>query len=269
MNDQELDELLNSWKAPKPGEALRESIRGGIEAQRARPPRNLFTRWRLAAVAAVVILAVVVAYPTAFLARSNPPYTVESKIVHDAGWESRGGPPWHVAAPLETPVMTSYNENGSEVILSWSSPDHPVQAALWKARLAVSGMADSLIDCFLSIAQRFHPRFIRPADEDADAFAVVYPHNASDSLTIGRRAELVSSDCRPSFRGWEVLSPDVILSYPTTVVREGPGGDRRITLWMAPELSCFALRATIETKQRDGTWRIVSERKAVKITVNR
>jgi hypothetical protein len=36
---------------------------------------------------------------------------------------------------------------------------------------------------------------------------------------------------------------------------------------MAPELSCAVLRATVETGV-NGDWRVVTERKALKVTVN-
>ena len=42
-----------------------------------------------------------------------------------------------------------------------------------------------------------------------------------------------------------------------------------MTLSMAPDLSCFALRATVEMQLEDGRWNLVSEKKAVKVTVNR
>jgi hypothetical protein len=35
-----------------------------------------------------------------------------------------------------------------------------------------------------------------------------------------------------------------------------------------PQLSCFALRATVEVQQADGTWSLVSEKKALKVTMN-
>jgi hypothetical protein len=38
---------------------------------------------------------------------------------------------------------------------------------------------------------------------------------------------------------------------------------------MAPRLSCFALRAAIERQQPDGSWTMVTEKKAVKVNVNR
>jgi hypothetical protein len=42
-----------------------------------------------------------------------------------------------------------------------------------------------------------------------------------------------------------------------------------MTVWMSPELSCFALRARIEAQQPDGSRTTVSEKQAVKVTLNR
>jgi hypothetical protein len=37
---------------------------------------------------------------------------------------------------------------------------------------------------------------------------------------------------------------------------------------MAPELGCFALRITTEEKQTDGTWRLVREKRALRVNSN-
>jgi hypothetical protein len=89
-------------------------------------------------------------------------------------------------------------------------------------------------------------------------------------MIVGRRSTLVSSGCRTSHGDSKVVGQEVILNYPTTAVEQDFGGERgRLTVWMAPELSCFALRATIQEKQPDGSWKLVSEKKALKVTVNR
>jgi hypothetical protein len=43
---------------------------------------------------------------------------------------------------------------------------------------------------------------------------------------------------------------------------------RRMTLWMAPDLGCFALRITIEERGADGTFRLVLRKQAQKVTLN-
>jgi len=60
------------------------------------------------------------------------------------------------------------------------------------------------------------------------------------------------------------------LNYKTAAVRGILTNERSrvVTLWMAPELSCFVLRATLETKQAADARKLVSERKAVRMTVN-
>jgi hypothetical protein len=41
----------------------------------------------------------------------------------------------------------------------------------------------------------------------------------------------------------------------------------RITMWMAPDLGCFALRLSVEEQRPDGTFRMVSEKQALRVTV--
>jgi hypothetical protein len=266
MNDAELDELLNVWKAPAPREHFTRDLRAAIGATAERQPRKVFIGWKLGAAAAVVILAMLLANSNVFSQRSRPRFTVDSKIIRYDGW---GGPPWRFATGPESPLITSYNQDGSEVILSWSSPDHPLQATLWKARMALSDTVDGMKDRVVSIAERLDPRKISPNNEDDDAFAVVYPASVGYPRIVGRRDSLLSSGCRTSFGGTEFLGQDVVLNYSTTVLRQAGGGHSMITLWMAPELSCFALRITIQAQQPDGSWKLVSERQALKVTMNR
>jgi hypothetical protein len=38
-----------------------------------------------------------------------------------------------------------------------------------------------------------------------------------------------------------------------------------MTWWTAPDLGCFSLRITAEEKRADGAWRLVSEKRALRI----
>jgi hypothetical protein len=197
---------------------------------------------------------------------SSPPYTVDSEIrnyperVEDAASGSdvrRTVIPQFWYMPL---LVTSYNEAGSERILSASFPNHPLWSVVGKVFLGLWGAADT-----------FQRRFGSP-DDEAEAFAIVYPSSPRGDmgLVVGRRDELLTSDCRTSHGDAKVIGQDVILNYPVTVVQQPhSGGNQMVTLWMAPELSCFALRATIHAKQPDGTSKLISEKQAVKVTVNR
>jgi hypothetical protein len=260
MNDRELDELLNTWKTPPVPGSLREGVRAGIPAKRAWPLGQLFSRWRLAiagtAVAAVILL---MANTSAFSRKlSPPPYIVDSEIILYAGPQAPSGCGfcWLYPAYLspKSMLMRSYNQAGSEVVLSWSAPNERLVGAFWAARLAVASTIDKV--------GRSIP--LAPELESPDYYAVAYTAVAQ-TQTLGARDDLVNSGCRPSGRRGEVVGQEVILNYPTIVVRYGS----RTFLWMAPELSCFALRARVEVEQQDGSWILVSEKKAVKVTLNR
>jgi hypothetical protein len=72
-----------------------------------------------------------------------------------------------------------------------------------------------------------------------------------------------------------VVGHETILDYPTIAVASPVPNPRatpsrpavaRITMWMAPELGCFALRILIEEQGRDGTFRLVSRKEALRVT---
>jgi hypothetical protein len=251
MNDTELDEMLDSWKSPAVPASLREGVRDGIAAGRRKPLRAIAAGWKLwtAAAAAAIVAIVILAGNNAFPERAGlPPYTVESEIHRYSGS--------HLEP--ETATMTSFNQDGSEVVLSWSSPDHPLEAALTE-----------MVQDFSIGIKRIHPLMLTP-DQIArrQSMAVVHP-TVTQSWTVGDRTVLVNSGCRALGLRDKLLGEEIILSYPTVAVQHDIGGGWMMTLWMAPDLSCFALRAKIEAQQPDGSWTTVSEKKAVKVTLNR
>jgi hypothetical protein len=206
----------------------------------------------LSAAAAVVVVAFMLANTKAFPEKvSPPPFIVDSQVIRYVGGSLD-------AAGPESALMTSYNDAGSEVFLSWSSPDHPLEAAFREAMSVVSGAVG-----------RITRRLWLTPDQMArrKAKAVVHP-TVGQSWDVGERATLVSSGCRSSAAQGKVVGEEVILNYPTRAVQHDIGGGRVMTLWMAPDLSCFALRATIEALQPDGSRTLVSEKKALKVTVN-
>src|SRR5262245_55936764 len=263
MNDTELDELLNTWETPPVRGDWRESVRNRIARNHRKPLRELLPRWRLllagTSVAAVIL---VVANTSAFSRKlSPPPYTVDSEIIFYVGSPLPSGCgfcslyPTHLVP--KSVLMTSYNKAGTELVLSWSAPDERVVAAFWAARLAVARTIDRVA--------RSIP--LAPELDSADYYAVVYTAVAQ-TQTLGGRDDLVNSGCRPSGLRGEVIGQDVIFNYPTVIARFGSRNSRTF-VWMAPELSCFALRARVEAEQQDGSWVLVSEKKALKVTVNR
>jgi hypothetical protein len=266
MNDTELDELLEVWTVPSPRPLLRERLQAEIEAKRPRPPRRLFTRWRLVTAAAILMLAVLLVSTDA--SSSSPPaYTIDSEITHQEGalrwteWPKRI-------------LMTSYSDAGREVILSWSFPDHPLDTAYIKMLILAEERSETLKRRFNRIVRSYYAwKYELKTSIDSDPDAVAYLTDPDDRFYLGGRTSLLSSGCRTSHATAEVIGHDVVLNYATTVVQmqqdaSGADSNRKTTIWMAPELSCAVLRSTSEIRQRGG-WGVVTERKALKITANR
>jgi hypothetical protein len=65
-----------------------------------------------------------------------------------------------------------------------------------------------------------------------------------------------------------VVGRETILNYPTVAAQRALGESKRMTLWMAPDLGCFALRETLEERGTDGAFHLVSGKQAVKVTLN-
>jgi hypothetical protein len=265
MNDTELDELLDVWKTPSPRESLRANLQAEIAAKQRRPPRKLFTRRRVWATAAVLIFAVLVVNPDAFSEKVIT-YTVDSEIRHYRGPEMEGLP--------DRVLMTSYNYAGTEMLQSWTYPDYPVETALLKARMVRDRAVKRLAWPFEKIAKYYYifkyDLATPTAEPPEDSYATVHQYGPDTTLLIGRRADLLSSGCRTIHGGAKVIGQEVILNYSTTVLQQWHrGGDRKLTLWMAPELSCFALRATVQEEQPDGSWKLIHEKKALKVNLKR
>jgi hypothetical protein len=257
MNDTELDELLNVWKTPEPSASMRERVRAGIAVEPPRPSRHRFPVWRwVTAGAAIAAAALIMVNTSAFSEKpSPPPYIVDSEItLYDnvPGWMNVG-----YSGPT-TALMTSYNQTGTEVLLSWTSPDHPFDGAVWTALLAWSNMVGKVTRQFLL------PEDVKSERERRSVVHVT----VGKTLDIGLRDSLLNSGCQPPGRRGEVIGQEVLLGYPTVVTRHDYYKGR-VLLWMAPELSCFALRVRVEDEEPDGSWKLVSEKKAVKVTVNR
>lgn len=255
MNDTELDELLNEWKTPPVPPSLLEGVRIGIAAKRSRPLRARLPDWRLlivgtAVVAVVFLLANTSAFPEKI---SSPPYTVDSEIILHQG--TPGCPNCWMEGPKNA-LMTSYNQAGSEVLVSWSAPNDSWEAVFWAAKLAVS-----------DAVERVKRTFLLEPDRESEDYAVVHS-TVAQSWVLTKRATLVNSGCRSGGPQGKVVGQEVILDYPT-LAAQYDFWRVRVTVWMAPALNCFALRATVEAQQADGSWTLESEKKALRVTMNR
>ena len=210
-------------------------------------------------------MILLLANASAFSRKLSPPlYTVDSEIRHYLGESVEDVAPASdlrrtFVSPSMTLLITSYNQDGSEVIVSASFPNHQLKSMMGKIFLGLLG-----------VARTFKQDFMLSPNKDVDAFAVVDPSTPRNTLVVGRRDALLSSGCQTSDGGSKVVGQEAILNYPVTGVQQPhDGGKQMLTLWMAPKLGCFALRATIHAKQPHGTWKLISEKQALKVMVNR
>jgi hypothetical protein len=277
MKDTELDEMLDQWSVPPPPASLRESVQAGFAANmpRTAPPRVLVS-WRSALVpsvrktllaAAIAVIGVFLFAAAQALSQTPPPvhipYTVDSEYIRygDDG------------SPVIEMLSTSYTgPNGGEIVISRSIPGHLLGTA------AARTLAARTLDAVLPVWQRMILPFV-VAPKDIERFKEM---RQSGVQTVGvisgcadwtclvinhwgfRRASGAGNACLEG----PVVGRETILNYPTTAVERslGPGG--RLTMWMAPDLGCFALRITTEARRPDGTLHLWQTKQALKVTLN-
>src|SRR5262249_23799676 len=156
MNDLELDELLNTWECPRIPPSLRDRVSAAVGPKK----RTNWKMW-LAATAATFVVAVLGFNTKAFPQKITlPPFTVESEINrYDERSIVESGP--------TTFFITSYNQDGSEMILSWYSHDRMLDKAVWETELALRGFIGKVTRRFLltpeQIARREHEALVYPA----------------------------------------------------------------------------------------------------------
>ena len=129
---------------------------------------------------------------------------------------------------------TSYNDNRREISLSSSIPGNPFLTAI-RRTLNATGFV------------LFHLRALFCANAETERAAT---------------AAIVSNGCVTG----PVVGRETILDHPTVAVQFS-GGDRT-TLWQSPDLACFPLRVTHERRLPDGSFRLLFERRALKVTLN-
>jgi hypothetical protein len=253
MNDTELDDLLDLWVAPPPPASVREGVRAGFSAghERTRVGRPR-PRWRLLAGAilgtAALLLVVAQARPGAPV---RIPYIVDSEFLRYANDGS-----YRIEMYTQ-----SYELNGAEILKSRTISGGPFGTLLGR-----------VFDATLPVWYRLTARFAidgRTLDalreHAAHAIGVIGGCAASclvlEHFYFARAGSGAGSACMQG----DVAGHDTLLGFPVTAVRPPWGSGERMTLWMAPDLGCFALRITLEAKRPDGTFRLVSERRALQV----
>ena len=264
MNDTQLDEILNTWTAPQPPPSLRETVRAGFAASQERKTfPNVRVHWKtaLASMARKCLLAAAILGVLGFLliaTQASPtipvPYTVDSEFLRYAEDGS---------SKIEM-FSTSYELNGAEILRSRSIPDRPFGTAIGRALDATLPLWSRLMARFTVDAGKLE-RLRRAARQSVgaitgcDASCLVLEHHF-----LARAAASSDTACI----GGAIVGSETILNYPTVGVQLRWGRNGRTTWWTAPDLGCFALRITTEEKQPDGTYRLVSEKRALRVNMN-
>ncbi|MGA2132898.1 MAG: hypothetical protein ABSH50_11445 [Bryobacteraceae bacterium] len=248
MNDTELDKLLDRWTAPSAPASLRASVRAGFAEERrlAGHPRRASKRWLWAAFAGAVAILLVAALARPGAAAVRIPYLVDSEFLRYAD----GG-----TATIEM-YTSSYALNGTEILESRSIPDRPFATVIGRSLDATLPLWSRLMARLTFDAQTVE-RVRQAAHRSVGAITGC----AGSCLVLEQYGFARGTACLDG----TIVDHETILNYPTTGVQPRMGGSIRMTWWMAPELGCFALRITTEEKQPDGTWRLVREKRALRI----
>lgn len=250
MNDRELDDILNAWQTPLPSPSLRERVRAGFRPQ----PRRWFalrprTFVAAAALAAVLLLFIVPgAHPQPAPAI---PWTVDSEFLQ---YSDDG------SAVVEM-MATSYMQGGSEMILSRWAPSNPIKTAMWQAADAIAPIHNRIVSNMMfdqAKLERIRKFRAERAARTVGAVTGCGPLCLSVEHSYFERATPCIADT--------ITGRDTILGHPTTAFRERWTEHGRMTLWMASDLGCITLRSVYETEQSDGSFKVVGEKRAVRIT---
>jgi hypothetical protein len=223
--------------------------------------------WAAAAVGIAFLVVVTQAIPQTLeliAPPAPPPYTVDSEYVRYADDGSQ---------TVEM-YSTSYtNQNGREIILERTIPEHPLGTAVGRT-----------LDAVLPYWSRFTSAVMVSSKQlekvhQAAAKAVgVISDCADDTCLVLERWFFARAETGPDApcAAGPVVGHETILGHATTAVMRPMPNPRstpsrptaaRITMWMAPDLGCFALKLSIEEQRPDGAFRLVSEKRALRVNV--
>jgi hypothetical protein len=252
--DEDLDCLLSAWTVPPSPASLQQRLRHAY-AGRKRPQPAVWKRWiarfvppagKLAGVmaGAVILLGVITrAFPQSLnLAVPSGAITLDSEFLN---YKDDGS---YTVYEYRSSFFT-----GGETVLSSSFPGDLLRTA-----------ADSLLNPIRAILDPVAHRAIDPL--------FFKPHRAETlrALQLALAAR-IRNGCTPThgFGGlMTVLGRETVLDYATTV-SQSEFKDYRFTEWFAPALDCLSLRSTTEKAVPGGAFRMVRERRVVKVTANR
>ena len=236
MNDNELDEMLNQWKAPAMRDSLREDLRAGFAArsERAKAPKRTMRRLPFATIAAAALLFAIIQVSPRTISMASPGFRIPFYVEFEFERYTDDGSTPHQLR------ITLFPYAGHEIVMSMTE----------------SG--DSLLHTFRGIASSIRKQFIL----------------AIPSFVLPKEPPMAEPDWFAGFvrsgcsEGKNVIGHETIAGHMTTVMETGGTTGYRIKVWMAPDLACFALKLTHEVKDANGIYRLKIRKEAVKVTMN-
>lgn len=259
--DPELEWVRRSWEPQPPtadfhNRVLTAYVREADRVAGYARPRKRTATWMaaFARAAAVAILAgaallaiVAVALPQTTSAVS-PPWTVDSEFLY---YNEDG------SSSVEM-YMTSYSINAAEILLSKTWPGSPFKTVIGRTLDAIGTV----------------PAFVSEREEKIRQSHLRHEFITRCSMgclvanyVFFSQAERQWTGCVPG----TVVGHEQILGHSTEAVRppwQPKNGQERLTLWTAADLGCFALKVTYEEQLPDGTFRLVSEKRALRVNMN-
>jgi hypothetical protein len=251
MNDTELDRFLNTWSVPRAPASLRAGVRVGFHS---RPERRKFRGLRVMITAAGIacfLLAVTLALPQTLSIISptvRAPYIVDSDVLR---FRNDG------TSSVEV-HLASYNNNGSEIVVYEVSP-----SLLTDLQLGLQAVSSAWMRLTLPLALS-HEMLEKANSVARGSIGLDHYRLCSQSFgCVGSGPALLHTGCVIE----PVVGRETILDHPTVAVQSILDDRRRVTMWMAPDLGCFALRITTEELRPDGTFHLVRKKQATKVTL--
>lgn len=159
----------------------------------------------------------------------------------------------------------------AEVYLYGSNPAGELHSTLEEARRSDGAIVE--IRSMRPLARELYGRTIRYPDGgivslvDTLGYRTSFPPSRGKDAASYRRIHLnPPSNC--VFDGEILLSEkDTVLGHPVDTIRHDALDGIRITEWRAPDLGCAQLQSRIEQQQPDGSYKLMSQQKAVSLQV--
>ena len=101
---------------------------------------------------------------------------------------------------------------------------------------------------------------------DGIASVVRFPQLSVQALAI-QKQKLLNPPGNCILPGETLVGYETIRGYSAAVKKVPPIADKLVTAWDAPELGCEALQYRVETQEPDGSTKLVTETKAVNLTI--